>query len=34
MVLGEERLIIEEDIYLFALKNGIAMGYEIAKQFK
>lgn len=34
MVLGEERLIIEENIYLFALKKGIAMGYEIAKQFK
>ena len=34
MVLGEERLISEEKIYLYALKKGFAMGYEISKEFK
>ena len=34
MALGEERLLVEESIYLYALKKGFAMGYEIAKEFK
>ena len=34
MLLGEERLISEENIYLYALKKGFAMGYEVGKEFK
>lgn len=34
MVLGEEDLITEESIYLFAIKKGFAMGYEVAKDIE
>ena len=30
----EERLILEEDLYIFALKKGMAMGIEVGKSFK
>lgn len=33
IVLGEEALISQENTYLFALKKGFAMGYEISKEF-
>lgn len=34
IVLGEETLITEENIYLFALKKGFVMGYELARELK
>ena len=34
MVLGQERLTSEENIYLFALKKGFVMGYELARELK
>ena len=30
----EERLILEEDLYIYALKKGMAMGIEVGKSFK
>lgn len=30
----EERLILEEDLYIYALKKGMAMGIDVGKSFK
>lgn len=34
MLFEEERLILEEDLYIYALKKGIAMGIDVGKSFK
>ena len=31
---GEEQVIEEEDLYVYALKKGMAIGFEIGKSFK